>query len=718
MMRNSLFICLFFAITAPCCSDDARSDSDGGTDGGTDTDADTDADTDYLGSVGDAVYLGPWGGALTRVVEDPTMPGRLAAIVGAGYSTGMYASEDDGVTWTEVAVPTDLGVTSLLFLETGRLIVGTDFEILVTDDFGGTWDDIRNNIEEGSMYGITVRGLAYEPGAPGRLWAALGGMYATAPIWVLPDGETTWTPWNAPTGWGADPLNGAAYFTSIATIFDAVASETLIFATYEESLSAGGGVFCSTDSGATFANCSSDLPNVPFYRALLSDGVVAVAGGHIFGSAYAGVWYSGDSGASWFDSTAAIADAIANDVTRLADGSYLASTYGAGLWRTASLDSAWAQVPGFDGMTINTAAELASGDLLAGPEQLGAYRSADDGATWQVSATGLDRLVAVFAAVDPADPESALVAVNSENTGLGLHTANGVDGWAPIPGLPLPRYTFVDIAPSGRWYAVSDGPTTVANDGIYVSDDGGETFDFIGPLTAANMDHVGIRVVEAGGPDHLVAAGNYFTVDDPSDPEALWVFAMESTDGGASWDRIWEGPGTNGSYSMSDFVALADGDYLLAVAGAPIVRLAADGNSAVAVGIPDAPGFTVTDLAACSADPEVWYVRGYDTASATFVFTTEDGGATWTDVTPTGADEMTVTAVDVHPYDCDLAFAATSTGFFTTSDGGTSWVAHDIGPEVTANAMRVVPLTDDLAAALLVYGRGGVTRVSLATQTE
>ncbi|MCK9460277.1 MAG: glycoside hydrolase [Proteobacteria bacterium] len=716
MTRDLVPFFSLLSLLALGCGDSGGSGGDGGTDADTDGDTDTDADSDadYVGSIGEAVYLGPWGGAFTEVVEDPTTQGRLAAIVGADFDTGMYASEDDGETWVEVAVPTDLSTTSLLFLDTGRLVVGTDFEVLVTDDFGTTWDDIRENIEEGSGFGITVKGLAYEEGTPGRLWAALGGSYSTAPIWSLADGDTDWTPWNAPAGWDADPLNGAAYFTSLATRYDAGSGETLIFAAYEQSFSAGGGVFCSTDSGATWADCSSGLPNVPYHRVILGEAEAVVAGGHVFGSAFAGIWYSTDDGAMWIDSTDEIDDAIANDVVKLSGGDYLAATYGAGLWRTTALDAAWTQVSGFGEMSMNSVAELASGELLAGPEQLGAYRSEDGGATWQVSAEGMNRVTPVYAGLDPADADTAIISINSMNSGLGLITSNGVDGWHPVPGLPLPRFTFVDIAPSGRWYAVSDGPSTVANDGIYVSDDGGVTFDFIGPLEESLMDHVGIIVVELGGPDHLVAAGNYFTVENDGDP---WAFVAESEDAGETWIFGWEGAGTNGSYSMADFVALSDGSYLLAVSGSPIVHLSETFEETV-IAIPDQAGFAVTDLAACAADPEVWYARGLDVSWNVFVYKTMDGGATWTDVTPPAADAGAVIAVDVHPYDRDLVFAAAANGFFASADGGTTWAAHDIGSEVSASALRVIPLAEDLAAALLVYGSGGLTRVSLATAAE
>jgi hypothetical protein len=688
------------------CDGGSKSHPDGGTD--TDSDSDSDSDADLAGEVGEATRLGPWGGAVTRIVEDPTAPGHLFAIAGSTYSAAsLYASVDDGETWSRVDVPTDLGVTGLLFLDAGRLVVGTDFEILVTDDSGGEWTDIRGNIEEGSMWGISVKGLAYEPGTPGRLWAALGGTYTDAPIWSLEDGEATWTPWNAPAGWGSDPLNGAAHFTDMAIASDSATAQTVIHATYEEDFSAGGGVFCSVDSGATFSNCSSDLPSVPYHRVLIEDGAVAVAGGHIFGDAFAGVYYSEDQGTAWIESTDELPIPIANDVIRLSGGDYLAATHGAGVWRTVALDAPWSQATGLEGMAVNTVAQLQGGDLLAAPEQLGLYRSEDDGDTWQASSTGLDAIQVAFAAVDPANSEAALAVVNSQNSGLGLYTESGINGWAPVPGMPLPRYTFVDIAPSGRWYAVSDGPIGQANDGVWVSADGGGTFDFIGPLDGAMMDHEGIKVFEIGGPAHLIAAGNYWT----GPPDA---FVMESEDGGDTWTTMWEGTVDGGSYALTDFVSLAGGGYLVAMGGAPLVRLSESGEE-TAVPILDPAVTDVVDLAVCFADPDVWYVVGVDAEWQSYALTTRDGGTTWSPVPLTGFEDETPAAVEVHPYDCGLLFLSTYEGIVRyTRDDGAAWEGAE-GTGVSAIGMRVVSLEADLEAALLVWGDGGLVRVDLTT---
>lgn len=709
---TALLLPALAALLAPACSDGGGPGGDGGPDTETAADAGADAGGGHTGVVGDAAYLGPWGGAVERIAEDPTAPGRLVAIVGTELTTyGLFGSGDGGATWADLAVPTDLGVTGALFLDDGRLVVGTDFEILVTADFGATWEDIRGNLEQGSEYGIAVRGLAHEPGDPGRLWAALGGTYAEAPIWSLVDGETEWAPWSAPAGWAGDPLNGAAYFNDISVRYDEAAGAARIFAAYEESFAAGGGVFCSLDSGATFADCSAGLPNVPYHRVLDDGEAVAVAGGHVFGDAFAGVWYSTDDGASWIESTDGIPDAIANDVVRLPDGALLAATYGAGLWRAASLDAAWAPVDGFGAMTLNAVAGLAGGDLLAAPEQLGVFRSADGGGSWQPSAAGMDRIEPAWAGVDPADPEAAVVAVSSLNSGLALHTPGGVDGWAPIPGLPGPRFTFVDIAPSGRWYAVSDGPTTVANDGIYVSSDAGATFGFIGPLDGANMDHSGLRVVEIGGPEHLVAAGNYFVTESEADP---WVFLAESLDAGGTWTFLWEGAGTNAGYSMADFAALPDGAYLLAVAGQPLVRVTAAGEG-TAIPIAAAPDLVAFDLATCAADPGRWVALGYDAVTWEYLaFATRDGGATWSALPRGGFEGEAPIAAELHPRDCDLVILASDSGIVRASpDAGGAWEVVDVGTEIAASYMRVVPLSDGPDAALLLWGRGGLVRVDL-----
>jgi len=162
--------------------------------------------------------------------------------------------------------------------------------------------------------------------------------------------------------------------------------------------------------------------------------------------------------------------------------------------------------------------------------------------------------------------------------------------------------------------------------------------------------------------------------------------------------------------------ALADGTFLLAVAGQPLVRLTPAGEATV-IPIEGQPNLQVYDLATCAADPERWIALGVDTSTWAYAaLVTADGGATWSDLPRAGFADDTAVAVELHPWDCDLAILASASGIVrATADGGGEWAELDVGDEVAVANMRVIRLEADLAAALVLWGQGGVTRVDLTT---
>ena len=679
---------------AACSS--SKSKTDAGADAG-------DGGVQYQGAAGDTEFLGPWGGAATRIEEDPTQNGRVFGVVGGA----LFVSEDSGETWSEMDIPTDSTVYSVLPLADGRIFVGTDFEILLSDDGGASWVDIRGNMEQGLMYNISITGIAYEAGTPDRMWVSLGGMYETAPIWYLEGAATSWTTWNEPSGWDIDPLNGDAHFESIAVGIDGVSGDTVIFATYGMDFGAGGGVFCSTDSGATFTNCSGGLPDYPYHRVRVLDDRVVIAGGQIFGNLYIGINYSDDFGGTWSQSAGGWSNPIADDFIRLAGGDYLAAAYGSGLMRTSDLAGSWSSVGGFGEMSLNTVAELSNGHILVGPEQFGVQRSEDDAASFSQSSQGLNRVVIEDASMDPSNTSALLCAINSQNSGLVLRTDNGADGWGVATTDGFPRFSYVYISPFGKWYVVSDGPTGQANDGIFVSDDQGGSFQFLGPLDGSSMDHIDIRVFEGESEGHLIAAGNF------------WVaapFIVSSDDGGQSWDDVWSSEGDSNN-SMQDFAILPDGDMLVASLGEPIVRVTAQGD-ATTLDVPGVIDGIVLDLAACANDPDRVFAVGRANADtwANGLFATTDGGATWDMLILAGFPNASPYLVETHPLDCNIVFVATWDGLLIVSDdGGASWSEIDI-PLAPVVGMKTIEPNSSLESQLIVFGTGGIVGLPLIAQ--
>ncbi len=656
----------------------------------------------YDGTIGAVTFYGPWGGAATELAEDPTQAGRVFA-VGGGQ---VFRSTDDGLTWT-AAAEVETEALSMLVLPDGRLLVGTMVDVLQSSDQGDSWQSIKHDVEPGYAFGIQAKGLAYEAGAPARIWIALSS-YETAPIWWLEDGQSTWHAWTPPTGWETDALNGAALFTSIDVVPDAGLGETLIFATYEESFGAGGGVFCSVDSAVSFSLCSPGLPPVPYHQVRIYDDLIALAGGEVFGSAYAGIYYSTDHGASWLPSTGNWPDPIANDLIRLGNGDFLAATWGGGILRSSDLTGDWSAAIGFAGMEVKALVELDSGDLLAGPEQLGVYRSADDGSSWSASTEGINRIDISDACVDPADTTTLLAAISSQNSGITIHSDAGVDGWGPIESLPNPRFSLVSIGPSGNWYVVSDGPTTQANDGIYVSSDEGQTFTFLGPLSGDLMDHDIIQVAEFNDGERLVAAGQYWS-------EGEWrPFLQETVDGGQTWTERFRGEPDHPAVALA---VAHSGDLFLAIQGEPILHFD-PAFLPTPLPIAEVVDGALYDVAVCAGDASTVLAVGNTTsgAPALVAFISRDGGTSWTAIDFGALPDEHPRFVAIHPYDCDLLFLATWGGrLLSSSDGGVTWTELDYGDEVALRKLQLIEQNDDLAATLLLSGLGGITGVQLET---
>jgi hypothetical protein len=652
----------------------------------------------FKGLVGPLQFLGPWGGQVTRIVASPADPALLFAVV----SGKLFRSKDGGGSWTDVAVTTPLSVHSVLPLADGRIFVGTDFDVMLSSDQGSTWTSISTgSIEPGHQFGVQVKGLAWQAGSPGRLWAGLAS-YTQAPIWYFEDGIDAWKPWTAPAGWLAD---GSAHISDMEVRADTVSGEDFIVATWDKDFAGGGGVFCSRDSGATFQDCGAGLPSAPFNRVSLYDGVALIAGGHVFGNAYAGVFYSTDQAETWQAFNGGFPNAVANDVMRLQDGTFAVGSYSQG-WMTApSLGANWTADPDLDGQEVATVFEGASKDRIEGSSTLGMKRKKAGASTWENASTGLALTASVDATVDPSSTARMLVSINAENSGMVLQTSKGIDGWGPIPSLPHPRYTYVSIAPSGKWYVVSDGPTTQANDGIYVSSDEGATWDFLGPLQASLMDHeiTGVAETSGGG---LIAAGKTFPKSAP--------FLMVSSDSGASWTEAWKGvEGAN----AGRLIMTQAGDAFMPVewAGAGLVRMLKGSAAELMTIQPIAGG--VTDADVCLTDSKTILATGSVDAnsSSRALVQSSDGGATWKELKAAAADDW-VMKVAYHPYDCRVLIIATAKGLVRNSaNGGALW--NDVDQPATRltsfQHMRALPAAGN-EGMLLIVGGGGILGATLS----
>jgi photosystem II stability/assembly factor-like uncharacterized protein len=297
--------------------------------------------------------------------------------------------------------------------------------------------------------------------------------------------------------------------------------------------------------------------------------------------------------------------------------------------------------------------------LHSGAGRLWFRRSFDgDGYRLDVDAAGID----LYRLVDEeqtwlggsADPVEAGVWHSVQISGTLDHLQVRVDG--------APQIDTADPAP---WYA------------------GGIALEAAGDPVAVDFDSVQLHLLTPPGPAWEQSNGPYggylATIEiDPSDPQVLYAAGaggavFKSTDAGATWGALAQIVPFRYTFSglllapgdPDTIYALADGEvlYKSADAGASWSRLAA--------------GSGLKSAAISPEDPGVLLAGGYDG----HVTLTQDGGATWDDITgglPPG-DAINAVAISAGGRLWAGTFNLAGGGLYTTTIPGGPWVPVDAG---------------------------------------
>ena len=210
------------------------------------------------------------------VVPDPIAP---STVYLSAYGSGVYRSDDDGITWLKP----DFGSTlSNVFVRdlvawpgiAGHLYVGSGDGIFESTDSASHWTSRRGNMPAS----VSVRALALVPGNPPTLF--VGG--DTTGVWRTTNGGVNWAQRNT----GLPLLPGLFIH---ALVVDAVNPLTVFAAT-------DSGVYKSTNSGDAWVRASSGLP---LGRATAMIQVQANPRVLFCAVDLAGVFESQDGGLSW-----------------------------------------------------------------------------------------------------------------------------------------------------------------------------------------------------------------------------------------------------------------------------------------------------------------------------------------------------------------------------------------------------------------------------------
>ncbi|HET7090318.1 MAG TPA: hypothetical protein VFL17_16900 [Anaerolineae bacterium] len=426
------------------------------------------------------VYKTPDGGAtwtrmmtypVSSLVLSPRFDGDHLMYAGGG---ALYISSDEATSWiTRTIAPSATLISALAispnFNDDRTLYAGTNVGLYRSTDGGLNWSVVPG------YSGVPVSSLAISPGWPGHAVFLVGtargverivgnavsaaqglatlstrsiALSADETLWVVgtsdhgiyasADGGAAWTPIG---------LQGGPSHFSIAdvSVSPDYASDRALFAARNSSVSIGGSIYRTTDSGATWS---------PVYS---TDSVGALA----------------------------ISPEYATDRTVYATGNtgrVLRSPDGGDTWAQVGT---WA--PGVSYPALRVALPPgypADGTVFAGGGQ-GFWRLPSGETTWQPAASGListTYVVAIAVAPNYTDSQTLLAAANWVSGmdfygGVFRSTDGGANWQAASAGLPKVEMRGVAFSPN---YATDDTAYAISTSQLYRSIDGGRSWTAIG----------------------------------------------------------------------------------------------------------------------------------------------------------------------------------------------------------------------------------------------
>jgi photosystem II stability/assembly factor-like uncharacterized protein len=633
----------------------------------------------------------------------------LAGIAPDGSFGGtLYRSTDGGSTWSDVSALDGTSVFDIEFTSGGTVFIGTQDSIRKSTDSGLSWATLNLGIGLNDQ----VFDVALDPSVPSTLWAGIADAGGSQPVNVMrsTDSGVTWANRTPPLG---APISGRAI------AIDPNDSNTVI-AVFGGDFG-GGGVWVSTDGGNSWVDRSAGLPGNPM-NAVVYDGTrLLVGGGQNFGSEFVGLYESTDLGMTWtplHDGTwpVLVVDSIAVDPGDTQ--TILVATDGSGVNRTTDGGATWQIGVGGTGSLAGRSLRYRPGsstELLLGTSSLAVFRSIDGGDTFSSSSSGISELNLFSIDANSLNGDELAVAFQGLNDGGVFSSTDGGTTWL-LESVPPTRYSNVRFAPDGTLYAISSGPSSVAQEGLYRRETNGTWTPLgpdQGPLYESDLYDMSFSI---NNPNLILLGGSDFGV--AGSEATIW----RSTDAGQSWNKVYE---VGDSDRVTDLEIIQDGSDQNMVAAwtsfsgddvGGALRSTDEGASWFdsSTGLPSF--FFDPRLCASPTDPQTLVVSASLSFSSGGLFRTTDGGATWASTGWTG----TAMVGDVACYTADnqTFFVTQLTGdaVLRSQDGGATFAPF-------ANGLEGVVAPRELAFAgnsqlLLATAKGSyVTPLVTSTPT-
>ena len=655
--------------------------------------------------------LGPPGGDVSDVAASTVDANIVLAGLAPGGSIGgtLYRSSDGGNTWSEVPTLDGISVFDIEFAPDGTSYLGSQDSIRKSTDGGLSWVTLNLGIGvNDQVFDVTI-----DPSDPSILWAGIADALASQPVNVMrsTDGGATWADRTPPH---AVPLSGRGI------AIDPGDSNTVI-AVFGGDFG-GGEVWVSTDGGDSWTDRSAGLPGNPL-NAVVYDGTrLLVGGGLLFGSQFVGLYESPDLGVTWtplHDGTwpILVVEDIAVDPSDAAR--IFVAVDGGGVNRTTDGGATW-QI-GIGGSQALAGRSLRfrpgnSQELFLGTSSLAVFHSTNGGDTFVQSSEGIFELDLFSIDANPLEPGELAEAFQGANNGGVLSSTDGGTTWQLEPAPPT-RYSAVRFAPNGTLYAISSGPSSVAQEGLYRRENNGSWTPLgpdQGPLYESDLDTMRFSL---NNPNLILLGGADFGV--AGFEGTVW----RSTDAGQSWTKVFEST-ANTIERVTDLEIVEDGTDQNMVAawnsesGDNIggALRSTDGGASWFDSSSGLPAFfRGPRLCASPSDPQTLFISAWLSFQSGGLFRTTDGGVNWTSTGWTG--NQTVGDVACNPIDDQTLFVTQLSGgdaVLRSQDGGATFTPFSNGLENVV-APRELAFAGD--SRLLLASAKGSYATGLATPT-
>src|SRR5437870_650424 len=562
-----------------------------------------------------------WSGGVEKISISRDGNNVLAATkaVYSNVPSAIWRSTDGGNTWSETLKTGGVEAWSVEFHPTdnSRAVAGTKSgQAVYSTDGGATWN-LAGGITADSL--VTV---AYAKSNPNTVYAGVdrnGGE-----IYKSGDGGQTYSLTNTGTGY----LGDQGWYCNVIWVDPTDANHLLI---------AGLDIYRSTDGGSNFTQVSQ-WDKAP--RSAHADhGAITAANG--YGTSNKTIFFGNDGGLY-----------KAQDITTVEQG------------------AGWEEMNNNLGVTqiYGAAGNPTTGVVIAGTQDNGSVRYSGDAQAW----TRWEGGDGGFVAADPTDSNTFY----GEYVYLTIYRSD--DGGFARPQDIYGTYNYWN---GSAWEKrARRSPITEAKSG---------TANFIAPF-----------IIDPNEPNRLFAGAR-----------SLWVTndaKKSNNDGGPSWTAIKP---TAGNERVNNISAIAvapgnsnviwaghnNGDIFITtngLASSPSWTKVDDGSPAL-------PNRFVTRILVDPNDARTAYAM-FGGFSSDNLWRTTDGGATWTSITGQ-LPQAPIETLAIHPKNSKWLYVGTEVGVFTSEDGGASWTVPQDGP-ANVSVKELFFLGTTLYAA--TFGRG------------